>query len=99
MRVLLPQILVLALRQGVARHVRGCLVSALAHLCVACSENGCRCELDEPQGPCKHASAHACVLLLSTSDPSVHQLVISPLPSARQTLGREHMLGSRACMP
>ena len=88
-RVLLPQILVLALRQGIARHVRGCLVFALAHICVACSENGCRCELDKPQGVCKHASAHApvWVLLLSTSDPSLQLLSISLSPSTRAATG------------
>ena len=81
-RVLLPQILILALRPGIARHVRGCLVFALAHICVACSENGCRCELDMPQGVCKRASAHApvWVLLLSTSDPPVQLLSMSSFP-------------------
>lgn len=41
-RVLLPQILVLALRHGVPPPVQGCAVYALAHVCVACSRRGCR---------------------------------------------------------
>ena len=88
-RVLLPQILILALRQGIARHVRGCLVFALAHICVACSENGCRCELGQPQGMCKHASApvSVCVLLLSTSDPSAQLLSICSFPFTEAATG------------
>ena len=60
-RVVLPQILVLALRQGIARHVRGCLVFALAHICVACSENGCRCALDKASGSPGNTPQHMCL--------------------------------------
>ena len=41
-RVLLPQILDLALRQQAQPHVLGCAVYALAHISVACARNSCR---------------------------------------------------------
>jgi len=41
-RILLPQILVLALKDSVQPSVLGCAVYALAHVCVACARNSCR---------------------------------------------------------